>query len=97
MRDHLEGMIARAKGDRRDKLLLKLAGPPLPSGAECIWSWFCDLAAGRGGGFGPAAISWMEVAAWQTLRRTQLADWELDLIRALDNAYLRIAGGGERE
>lgn len=51
-----------------------------------------DLSAGRGGGFGPAPISWMDIVAWQSLRRIRLSGWELDVIRALDGAYLRITG-----
>lgn len=51
-----------------------------------------DLSAGRGGGFGPAPIAWVEIAAWQALRRVRLSGWELDVIRALDEAYLRIRG-----
>lgn len=39
----------------------------------------------------PMLLSALEIDAWARLRRVTLLDWELDCLRALDIAYIRIA------
>lgn len=91
-RDVLAGMADRAKGARRQELLDELAGPPLPAGTHYLWVWFTDLSSTRGGGFGIAAISWVEIDAWMRVTGARPTVWEMDRIREMDRAYLRITG-----
>lgn len=57
-----------------------------------LWAWYQEIAQGRPvGGMGVLLpIPAMEIAAWAALRRVALEDWELDCIRALDAAFLRV-------
>jgi hypothetical protein len=44
---------------------------------------------------GPAPITFLDIQAWCGLRRIRLTTWELDLLVALDGAWL--AAQGEKE
>jgi hypothetical protein len=39
----------------------------------------------------PKAIKNSEIVAWSQLRQRQISPWEFDMIRLLDQAYLRIS------
>jgi hypothetical protein len=52
---------------------------------------FNQVAAMRGSsGFGPLPLAAAEILAWSQLKQTRISPWEFDMIRLLDQAYLRI-------
>ena len=62
--------------------------PELPSH---IWEDFIDLHNGRGSGaMGPARITHEGILAWSQLTGVTLTRWQLSLIKALDNVWLRV-------
>lgn len=84
MRAHLE-----AHTRRTGRVHEKLCNPPrLDAGIAHLWPAFLDLHRTRGGGMGPAPISFAELDAWQRCTRSELAAWELRAIRRADEAWL---------
>lgn len=64
-------------------------GPTLHPEMAYLWNAFARLHAARGSsGFGPAPISFSEIAAFDTLTAANLTAWEVEAIRALDDEYL---------
>ncbi len=67
-------------------------GPEIPWAGKRIWSIFLDLNATRGSnGWGPNPISYSEIEAWSRLHREPVRQHELDILRAMDAAYLEYA------
>lgn len=65
--------------------------PKLPRGCAVLWDAFLDMNRTRrtsGKRFDP--LAWSEIAAWQAACRIELNPWELDTIKALDDAILPI-------
>jgi hypothetical protein len=67
---------------------LSSLGEP-PQGAAHIWDWFCDISRGRSSGFGVSAIAWADVDAYMRLRGIKPMWWEVNLIRELDDAFIK--------
>lgn len=65
-----------------------LDGPAMPEEAEHVWLWFTDLHAGRVCGFGPAPITWGDMAGFFALHGIEPRAWELRVLRAFDAAWL---------
>lgn len=87
--DHYEA-LAR-KGRKK-----KPKGPKLPPGAVHLWNAFIQLSNARGGnGYGPNPIPYTEIDAFCRLTETALDPWEIEAIRALDDAYLTAANQKE--
>lgn len=63
--------------------------PPLPEETGHIWIWFEDLSSARGAGFTINAISWHDVWAYFDLKRVRPQAWEVQTLRALDDAFLQ--------
>lgn len=62
---------------------------PLDDIVEPVWDWFVEIAARKSSnGFGPGALTWVDLDAWQRLRRIRLSGGELDLILELDGIFL---------
>lgn len=75
--------VARAKGKAVSQ------GPKLQPELRPLWWTFLSLHKARGSnGMGLNPISFVEIDAWCRLNRTPLDPWEVDVIRALDDAYL---------
>ncbi|QUS39067.1 hypothetical protein RPMA_09645 [Tardiphaga alba] len=75
-----------AKPDRASDPL----APDVPFAGERVWSIFLALNAARtGSGFGPNPITHPEIDAWSRLYREPVWPFELDIIRALDGAFLK--------
>lgn len=83
VRQNLEA-VARNTGKRP----AALDGPALPDAARHVWDWYCDLSAARQSGFSTNPISYHEMAAYFALRRERPAQWELIVLRRLDNLFL---------
>lgn len=69
----------------------RIETPDLPVAAWHLWEWFWDLHQSRGGGFGPAPLSYAELDAWARTQLTRPHCWELEALRKMDRAYLRAA------
>ncbi|HVV43186.1 MAG TPA: hypothetical protein VHC94_19220 [Nitrobacter sp.] len=64
-------------------------GPEVPWAGQRVWGIFLDVHATRGSnGFGANPISYGEIESWSRLRREPVRPFEMDIIRALDIAYL---------
>jgi hypothetical protein len=88
LRSHLES-IARQTG-KKPKQLAEI--PEMPSELGYIWVWFLELDAGRGGnGFGLNPLSYTEIQAWAYLKRVVLAAWEVEVIKLIDSARIRVS------
>lgn len=68
-----------------------LDGPRLPAGCAPLWRDFMELHNARSwGDGGPKAVSFVEIDAWQRVRRVHLAAWEIAAVKAADRAYLGV-------
>lgn len=71
----------------------RVDGPEIPWAGRRVWSIFLDLNATRGGnGFGPNPIGYTEIEAWARLNREPVRPWEIEIISALDRAFLEKTG-----
>lgn len=57
---------------------------------------FWELHLSRQAGFGPCAILYSEVEAWQRLIGKRLMPWQVRLLKLLDGLYLSAAGEASR-
>lgn len=72
-----------------EQALQELEGPGLPPLLVYVWEWFCELSAARGSnGFGANPISWAEIDAWAQRMRRNPSVFELELLQALDAAFV---------
>jgi len=63
--------------------------PEFPEVFRYLWNWFLDLSRRRGGGFGPAPITWLEFNAWAERTKSDPSPWEAAVIMRLDDVYLK--------
>jgi hypothetical protein len=64
--------------------------PPFPRPAHYLWRAYFRLRRRMAGGFaGPNPIGWQDIDAFVRQSGLRLAPWELDVIEALDDLYLR--------
>jgi hypothetical protein len=62
---------------------------PLPDQIKCIWNAFAELHEARGSsGYAPAAITWQDIASWQSVTGMTLTGWEVECVRALDGVAM---------
>lgn len=67
----------------------KPKGPTLHPSAVHVWNLFAQVSAARtGSGFGPNPLTYSEIDAFSRLTGWTLDPWEVDAIRALDDAYI---------
>lgn len=63
--------------------------PEFPALLRYIWSHFWALHQHRGStGFGPAPLTWTELASYATLCGVQFQPWEARLVMRLDELWL---------
>jgi len=69
----------------------------LPEEAEVAYATFLELAAARSSnGWGPSAISYLDIKSWSDLYGVELSPWDIKAIRMLDQLYLSASRrGGE--
>lgn len=71
----------------------ELDGPAVPFQLAHLLDWFRELNTGRtGNGFGANPLSWGEIDAWIRLTGRTVRDWEIGLLRALDQKYMAVMG-----
>jgi hypothetical protein len=80
-----------ANPDRKDD------APEVPFAGRRVWSIFLELNATRSIGMAPNPISFGEIEAWSRMHREPVRPFELDMLRALDAAYLEAARAGQEE
>lgn len=62
--------------------------PDLPVDMTWLWADFLQLHNSRGStGYGPAPITFTDLAAWQSVTGLRLRPWQIDAIRRADNAF----------
>ena len=87
-----KGVSYRAKLEQRAKNGTRppeLDPPPIPDAALVAWVSWVDLNSGRtSNGMGPSPISWLDMDAWTRMRGRKPTFTELELIRAIDRAFL---------
>lgn len=86
VREHLEK--AWRQTGRKPALLED--EPHLYPAVQHIWEWFCQLSATRGGGFGPASITFAEIDAWARRLRIDPDPWEIEQVMAIDRIWLKV-------
>lgn len=83
--EHLE-QAARQLG----KTLEDLEMPPFPDIASHIWATFLELHEGRTYGMsGPNPISYDIIKSWCDLTLINLKPWEVEIIKSLDNLWIK--------
>lgn len=61
----------------------------MPAGAQYLWDIFARLSRRRGStGFGPAALTWLDMDAFQRVAGVRLQQWEVEVIEMLDDLWL---------
>lgn len=65
--------------------------PDVPFAGRRVWSIFLDLNTQRAGGFGPTPITYGAIETYARVRREPIRPFELDILRALDAAYMSAA------
>ncbi|MEF2074348.1 phage tail assembly chaperone [Consotaella aegiceratis] len=82
-RDRLERQLVAAVTNPR---------PHVPEAGRLLWQWFGELHEARGYGMvGPDPISHVEIEAWARLRRVQLQPHHVEIVRAMDAAWIEAA------
>ena len=65
-------------------------GPEIPWAGRRIWSVFLALDGARGSnGWGPNPIKFGDIETWSRLMREPVRPFEVEIIRALDDAYMK--------
>jgi len=68
----------------------ELALPDFPDELRLVWYKFEEISKGRGYGMaGPNPISYSDMYYWIQLTGWTLAEWEISIIKKLDNLWLR--------
>jgi len=80
--DHLKAAARKGR--------IKLKEPPhLPPGTAYLWNDFVRMSRRRrNNGFGPEPLSYEDIRSYAYARAITFADWELDAIEALDDAFI---------
>lgn len=84
--------MARATGRK-----IAQEGPPLPADLRYLWSAFSQLHRTRQAGMSLCPITHAEIDAWSRLYRVRLDPWEVDALRALDDAFLETHSEGKAD
>lgn len=63
---------------------------PLRPCCKALWDTFIELHNARGGGMGPAPISWRDLRDWQEIRGVSLTPWEVDTLMAMDLEAMKV-------
>ena len=88
-RDHLE-QVAKQLGKQLEDIEQANAQALFPDAASHIWATFIELHDGRTYGMsGPNPISYDIISSWCHLNGITLSPWEIDIIKSLDNLWLK--------
>lgn len=93
-RDHLE-QVAKQLGKQLEEIEQSNAEAIFPDAASHIWSTFIELHNGRTYGMsGPNPLSYDIIKAWCDLTGIDLSPWEIDIIKSLDNLWIKTMNEG---
>ena len=84
LRDHLMNLWRQTK----EQPELLATQPPLPSGAEHVWGWFCEAHACRNSP--NSRITGQALQAIEWMLGVEMELWERTAIRHLDALYLKV-------
>jgi len=74
----------------------ELVAPEFPDIVSHVWEAFLDLHKGRSYGMsGGNPLTWTDIQAWCNLTGIVLSSWEVNTIKALDMAWVRISNESE--
>jgi hypothetical protein len=74
---------------------LALISPEFPVELEYLWDYFLELSATRPQGYsGPLSITYQEIAAWKDLTGKIVTPMDVEVIKRLDQTYLRVVSNG---
>jgi hypothetical protein len=69
-------------------------GEDLPSELLYLYVVFLELSAARpSNGFSALPLSFQEIRSWACLQRVHLKPWEVDVLRALDQSWMKVHNG----
>jgi hypothetical protein len=87
--DHL-AQVAKHLGKKVDDVEDFNASALFPDVAAHIWATFIELHDGRTYGMsGPNPLSYEGIHAWSSLVGLELSPWEIELIKSLDNLWIK--------
>lgn len=69
----------------------------MPPAIEYLYNWFSRLSNRRGGGFGPAPLSFTELDNFFRLIGIEPQPWEVETLEALDNLWLKTSAEDEKK
>ncbi len=70
----------------------------LPDSMQYVWTWFIDLHNARtSNGFGLNPITYSDMKAYFDLHGIDVADWQVSLIKQLDNVALNAFAKQQKE
>jgi hypothetical protein len=86
----LQGLLERAKKpERQAELQAELHTPPAPVAGLYLLHAYHRIRRRKGSsGFGPSPIEWPDIDAFCRFSRMRLVPWEVEIIEALDDAFL---------
>lgn len=63
--------------------------PPFPHALRYLWDRYLELRASKSSGCnGHNKIEWLDIQAYLSVTKTDLAPWEARLIRAIDDKFI---------
>lgn len=90
-RDHMA-----AAADRSGIPNALLGSPDIPPEAAGVWDAYWSLAGSRRSGMSMHALALTDIEAWTRLYGVRLTGWELDTLKAMDDAC-RMAWAAQQE
>lgn len=84
LRSHLEH-IYKQTGKKVGELARERE---IPLALLYLWNWFWDLRASCG--FEATYMKYSEILAWEQLTGIKLHQWELDVMKAMDRAFVEV-------
>lgn len=88
-RDHLE-QVAKQLGKQLEDIEQFNAEAIFPDVASHLWAAFIELHNGRTYGMsGPNPISYDIIESWCNLSSIDLSYWEIEIIKSLDNLWIK--------
>jgi len=88
MREHLE-VVHKTTG----RMPPELDVPEIPEGFEYLMTVFYNLSSGRQIGMAPGPIAFEAIEAYNRLTGVGLVGWEVDAIKRIDAAWMKVRNG----
>lgn len=80
------------------ELEAQLETPPFPQAVEYLWRAWLRLRRRQAPGMaGPSPIGWVDFEAFCRLTGQRFHPWEVSILEALDDTYLKVTASEERD